>query len=388
MKKNWVYLTLPVIFFFLTVFVSKLAAKEAGKVVLAQESEGMSFQVEEMASGLGIPWAMAFLNPYEMIFTQRDGPISIFSPNAGKITRLKGGPARIKHGGQGGMLDVALPPNYAPGGWIYFTYSREENGKGVTTLARARRENNRLKDWQDLLVTLSATKKTIHYGSRIAFDDAGHIYFTVGDRGVRPNAQNLSNHAGTVLRVNMDASVPKDNPFVSIKDSLPEIFSFGHRNPQGIVYDFSNKRLWAIEHGPRGGDEINLILPGRNYGWPVISYGKEYWGPIQVGEGKAKKGMEQPKKYYDPSIAPGSLLLYTGNAFPKWKGNLMAGALKLQHLNRLAVDPAGNIISEERLLKALNARIRAMAQSPEGWIYLSADSGYIYRIKPAVRNKQ
>jgi len=163
---------------------------------------------------------------------------------------------------------------------------------------------------------------------------------------------------------------------------LPGIWSYGHRNPQGMFYDRNQQRLWSIEHGPRGGDEINLILPGLNYGWPIISYGKEYWGPFQVGEGTEKEGMEQPVKFYVPSIAPGSLLVYSGKAFPNWKGNLFAGALKLTHLNRVEIDNTGRAITEERLLVGLRERIRALAESPEGWLYLSTDSGKILRIRP------
>ena len=204
----------------------------------------------------------------------------------------------------------------------------------------------------------------------------------MGDRGERSNGQDRSNHAGCVMRLNRDGSVPGDNPFIGQADVLPEIWSYGHRNPQGMAYDPIHKRLWLIEHGPRGGDEINLILPGRNYGWPVISYGKEYWGPVAVGEGTHRKGMEQPIKQYTPSIAPGSLLLYSGKAFPAWGGNLFAGALKLQHINRVTLDAKGNAIGEERLLTDLNERIRALAESPQGWIYFSTDSGKVYRIKP------
>ena len=268
-----------------------------GRVVLSGESRGMAFRVEQVAFGLGIPWAMAFLSPAEIIFTERNGKVGLLYPGTGKVKRMKGRIPRIRHGGQGGLLDVAVPGNYRPGDWIYFTYSRESGGKGVTTLARARRDNTMLKDWEDIVVTRSASDSKVHYGSRIAFDTHGHVYFSVGDRGVRPSAQDLLSHAGSILRINPDGSVPGDNPFLGRKNSLPEIFSFGHRNPQGIVFDSAGNRLWAIEHGPRGGDEINLILPGRNYGWPVISYGKEYWGPVRVGEGTHKKGMEQPVKY-------------------------------------------------------------------------------------------
>jgi glucose/arabinose dehydrogenase len=280
------------------------------------------------------------------------------------------------------MLDVAVPPDFTPGDWIYFTFVRDKNGEGVTVLARARLSGHTLVQWQDLLETRSATDTDHHFGSRIAFDETGHIYFGVGDRGERPNGQDRSNHAGCVMRLNRDGSVPGDNPFIGQADVLPEIWSYGHRNPQGMAYDPVHKRLWLIEHGPRGGDEINLILPGRNYGWPVISYGKEYWGPVAVGEGTHRKGMEQPIKQFTPSIAPGSLLLYSGKAFPAWGGNLFAGALKLQHINRVTLDAKGNAIGEERLLTDLNERIRALAESPQGWIYFSTDSGKVYRIKP------
>jgi glucose/arabinose dehydrogenase len=220
-----------------------------------------------------------------------------------------------------------------------------------------------------------------HFGSRIAFDDA-HLYFSVGDRGNRPNGQNLESHAGSILRLNVDGSVPQDNPFVDIQGARNEIWSYGHRNPQGLVWDGVNQRLWSIEHGPRGGDELNLIERGGNYGWPIISYGKEYASFRAVGEGTHKEGMEQPKKFYIPSIAPGSLMQYTGDAFPEWKGDLFSGALKLRHINRIKLDQEGNAIAEERLMEDLNERIRALLQSPEGWIYFSTDSGNIYVIKP------
>lgn len=327
---------------------------------------------------------MAFLSPDKILVTERAGYINIVSTETGNVRRLKGAPSVVAEG-QGGMLDVVVPRDFKSGDWIYFTYVRDQEGQGVTTLARAKLKNDRLDSWQELLVTKSATDTGRHFGSRIAFDDSDHIFFTVGDRGLRPNAQNLSNHAGTVMRIIRDGRIPKDNPFVSRKGALPEIWSYGHRNPQGIVYDNANKRLWLIEHGPRGGDEINLVLPGRNYGWPVISYGKEYWGQAMVGEGTHRKGMEQPVKQYTPSIAPGSLLLYSGKSFPVWKGNLFSGALKLQHLNRIVIDSNAKVVAEERLLGNMSERIRALAESPQGWIYFSTDSGRILRLKPVAR---
>jgi len=296
------------------------------------------------------------------------------------VIYLQGLP-KIKVIGQGGMLDVAAPHNFKPGGWIYFTYVKDQNGDGVTVLARAKLKLNRLNNWQDLLISKSATDTGRHFGSRIAFKNE-HVFFTIGDRGVRPNGQDLSNHAASVLRLKRNGDIPKNNPFIKNTNVLPEIWSYGHRNPQGIAYDEKTNRLWLIEHGPRGGDEINLVLPGRNYGWPVISYGKEYWGPFAVGEGTERKGMEQPIKQYTPSIAPGSLLVYSGKAFPNWQGNLFSGALKLRHINRVTLNKEAKAIGEERLLTNLDERIRALVEAPNGWIYFSADSGKIYRIRP------
>ncbi len=372
-------LKLLLILYMLSLFIIQSVTAET---LLRGSSAGNEFQVEQIAQGLGIPWGMVFVSPQQLLITERQGGFQLLDLNTGKLNTLNGGPA-IKAQGQGGLMDVALPPDYRPGGWIYFTYSKNQQGQLVTTLARAKLADQQLADWQDLLVTRSASDTGRHFGSRIAFDGAGHLFFSVGDRGVRPNGQDLSTHSGSVLRVHLDGSLPADNPFIKQADALPEIYSYGHRNPQGLAYDVLNQRLWAIEHGPRGGDEINLIKAGGNYGWPVVSHGKEYWGPMMVGEGKQKAGMENPVKVYVPSIAPGSLLLYSGKAFPNWRGDLFSGALKLTHLNRVSLDPQGNAVAEERLLEPLGERIRALVESPEGWLYLSTDSGRILRLRPS-----
>lgn len=351
---------------------------ESSRVI---KSQAARFKLQNVLDGLGIPWGLVFISDTELLITEREGKIRLVNVGTGKLSTLKGVPAVLADG-QGGMLDVAVPPGFQRSDWIYFTFVRDKAGEGVTVLARARLQGDQFVDWQDLLETNSATATTHHFGSRITFDETGHVYFGVGDRGVRPTAQQLTNHNGTVMRLTRDGQIPKDNPFNGKKNALPEIWSYGHRNPQGITYDYTERRLWLIEHGPRGGDEINLVLPGRNYGWPVISYGKEYWGPQQVGEGTEREGMEQPVKQYTPSIAPGSLLLYTGQAFPNWRGNLFAGALKLRHLNRVVINVQGKAIAEERLLSDLDERIRALAQSPQGWIYFSTDSGKLFCIKP------
>ncbi|MCM0150509.1 PQQ-dependent sugar dehydrogenase [Photobacterium galatheae] len=341
----------------------------------------MAYRVEKVADGLAIPWGMTFIDANHLLVTLREGQAVLLDIRSGKTTAINGLPA-VYARGQGGLLDVRLSPDPTAQGWLYFTYAKPVKGGGVTTLARARLSGKTLTQWQDLKVTRSLSDTNRHFGSRIAFDGRGHVFFSVGDRGHRPNGQDLTNHAAAVLRLNLDGSVPEDNPFVGRKDASAEIWSFGHRNPQGLAYDQANQRLWEIEHGPRGGDEINLILPGRNYGWPVTSHGKEYWGPLAVGEAREKAGIESPVKVYIPSIAPGSLLLYRGDAFPGWQGNLFAGALVLQHLNRVVLDSTGKPVKEERLFEAMGERIRSLTQSKEGYLYFATDSGNLYRVLP------
>ncbi|MDC1286335.1 PQQ-dependent sugar dehydrogenase [Gammaproteobacteria bacterium] len=345
------------------------------------EQPNPDIRVEQLFSGLGVPWGMTFVSAQQMLITERKGQAQLLNLQSRSVNALRGLP-EISAKGQGGLLDVIVGPNFQSDGWIYFTYSKPVDSEAATTLARARLDNLRLIDWQDLLVTDSATSSGNHFGSRIAFDREGHVFFGVGDRGDRHEAQNQGNHQGTILRLNLDGSVPADNPFTGDASVRSEIWSYGHRNPQGMAYDLQHQRLWSIEHGPRGGDEINRVLPARNYGWPVISHGKEYWGPISIGEGTSKVGMQQPYKVYIPSIAPGSLMLYRGDAFPEWQGSLFAGALKLRHLNRVSLSAGGDVIAEQRLLDDFQERIRALVQGPEGWIYFSTDSGRILRIRP------
>ena len=363
----------------LTVLLSPFAAAEP---LLQGRSDGQAFVVESVADGLGVPWGLTFVSDTELVITDRGGRAWRLDTRTGNRQSLSGLP-QIASSGQGGLLDVATAPDFAQSGWLYFTYSKPRSGGAVTTLARAQLAGNRLNNWQDLLISRSATGTGRHFGSRIAFDDQGHVFFGIGDRGERPNGQNLQTHAGAVLRLNLDGSVPADNPFIGQADALDEIWSYGHRNPQGLTYDGDNGRLWEIEHGPRGGDEINLIEKGANYGWPLVSQGREYYGPIDVGE-ESLPGMAEAVKVYIPSIAPGSLVLYRGDAFPAWHGNLLAGSLVLRHLNRVSLDDAGNPVGEERLLGDLDERIRALAVSPaEGWLYLSTDSGRLLRLRPA-----
>jgi glucose/arabinose dehydrogenase len=338
-------------------------------------------KIDVIASNMGVPWGMAVMPDNKLLITQRHGELSLLDLTTHEIQKISGLPA-VKARGQGGLFDVALPPDFNTTSWIYFSYAKDIDGQAATTLARAKLDANTLIDWQDLLVTQSRTSTNVHFGGRISFDNDEHLFLSVGERGVRANAQNLQNHAGKILRLNLDGSVPNDNPFVDTKNTLAEIWSYGHRNPQGLFFNHNTGLLWESEHGPRGGDEINLIQAGKNYGWPVISSGKEYSSPRAVGEGTERSDIEPPIKVYIPSIATSSIIQYSGKAFPVWKNNLFVGALKAQHLNRIVLDANNHASSEFRHFSSVQARIRNSIESPEGWLYLATDQGEILRVKP------
>ena len=337
--------------------------------------------IKVIASGLGVPWGMTLMPNNSLLITQRHGELSLLDLKTEKIRKISGLPA-IKVLGQGGLFDVVLSPHYEEDSWVYFSYVKEFEGQGATTLARAKINGDNLTEWQDLLVTQSTSSKNVHFGGRIAFDNDDHIFLSVGDRGVRSNAQNLSTHAGTIIRLNLDGSIPKDNPFASNKNALGEIWSYGHRNPQGLFFNKTTGLLWESEHGPRGGDEINLIKAGKNYGWPVISHGKEYWGPLAVGEGTERDDIEPSVKVYIPSIGTSNIIQHSGNAFPAWKNNLFIGALKSQHLNRIVLDESNQANGEFRHFSSVQARIRNIIENPEGWLFLATDQGEVLLVKP------
>lgn len=369
--------------FFISSSAISLAAISTEAVAL-EPSKEVSIKIEQITQNLGVVWAMDWLSEDKIIFTVRSGKAGILDTQSGSVSWLQGLP-EVDNDGQGGLLDVAVPKDYAKQGWVYFTYSHPGFLSAQTTLARAKIEQHKLTDWQNLLITNSSSIRNIHYGSRIAFDNRGHLFFTVGDRGQRGNAQDLSNHAGTIIRLNMDGSVPADNPFVNNSDALDEIWSYGHRNPQGLFFDEASQRLWSIEHGPRGGDEINLIEKGANYGWPVVSQGQEYFADLDVGV-KHQAGMLEPKKVYTPSIAPSDLLMYrvgdSNKSFQGWQGSLLTGALKLRHLNLVELDTSLQAKSERRYLTDLNKRIRSLLLGPDGSLYIGTDSGEIMQLTP------
>lgn len=349
------------------------------KVLWTENKGPVPFKVEIIAEGLGVPWGMLFLNKESLLWTERKGSIKKMHVPTGKISLITGGPT-VYAKGQGGLLDVILHPDFKKNRWIYLTYSIEIKGRQSTALARGMLKGNKITKLKTLFTAKPFHFSRIHFGSRLIFDDNGFLFMTVGDRGKKEEAQNLGSHFGKLLRLNDKGKTVLDNPFRKIKGAKPEIWSFGHRNPQGLFFHPETKKLWLQEHGPKGGDEINLIKKGGNYGWPVITYGKSYMG-FKIGEGTHKKGMEQPIKDWTPSIAPCSLLIYSGKKFPKWKGDFFSGALALTHLNKLKILNK-KIVDEQRLLSSLGLRFRHVIEGPQGFIYASVDQGMILKISP------
>jgi|TARA_R100000005_G_C5004077_1_gene213083 glucose/arabinose dehydrogenase len=364
--------------------LSAFALIFSSQFIAADITRDKDLTIEKLTTDISLGWGMDYLNNKTLLITSREGQLFQYDFDTHQKTEIQGLPEDILVEGQGGLFDVKHAPDFDKTGWIYFSHAKDIDGEGATTLARAKLDNNKLIDWQELLVTQSRTGNDVHYGGRITFDGQGHIFLSVGDRGERPNGQNLMTHAGSILRLNMDGTAASDNPFINQDKALPEIWSYGHRNPQGLFYNQQNQQLWEIEHGPRGGDEINLIEAGKNYGWPEISYGKEYWAPLSVGHGTHQDGMEQPVKTYIPSIAPSSLIQYQGTLFPEWQGKLISGALSLQHLNIVSLNENNEAVDEQRLLDTLSSRVRNVIEAPDGALIISTDAGAVYRISPAL----
>jgi glucose/arabinose dehydrogenase len=349
------------------------------------KTEKAELVVETVASGLSHPWGLAFLPDGGMLVTERSGRLRIVSAN-GRISPPIAGLPRIAARGQGGLLDVALDPGFADNRFVYLSFAEDRGDGNGTSVARARLDaaGARLDALQVIFRQEPSYSGSHHFGSRLVFDRSGALFVTLGERfELRDQAQNPANHIGKIVRIRPDGGVPDDNPFVGQTGKRAEIWSLGHRNVQGAVLHPETGELWTAEHGARGGDEINIEHKGRNYGWPVISYGVHYSGQ-KIGEGTAKPGMEQPVYYWDPSIAPSGMVFYTGDKFPAWRGSLLVGALAGQHVARLEINGA-RVTSEERLLRQLGERIRDVRQGPDGFVYLLTDAerGRILRLKPA-----
>jgi glucose/arabinose dehydrogenase len=350
-------------------------------------SSAGQLEVQTIAGGLVNPWSLGFLPDGRMLVTERPGRIRIVTAEGQLSPPLKGVP-EVYASGQGGLLDLAIDKSYAQNKTIYFCFAERTGGGGRTAVARARLNdgNGRLDDTKIIFRQEGPLSSGNHYGCRIVQAGDGNLFVTLGEHFTyRDEAQNLGNHLGKIIRIAPDGSVPSDNPFVGRADAKPEIWSFGHRNEQGLAINPASGDLWEIEHGPRGGDEVNIIGRGKNYGWPVIGYGIDYSG-AKIHASSAKDGMEQPIKYWVPSIAPSGMMFYTAKLFPKWTGSLFSGALAGKMLVRLSL--TGNAITgEERLLQNLNERIRDVRQGPDGALWLLTDSsaGRILRVSPAAK---
>ncbi|MDK2754936.1 MAG: PQQ-dependent sugar dehydrogenase [Gammaproteobacteria bacterium] len=346
------------------------------------ESEKARFRVVSLVSGLVHPWSLAFLPDGDLLITERPGRLRVVRLGHLLEVPIAGVPV-VAAVGQGGLLDVVLHPDFAKNRLLCLSYNRPDSDSNSTAIICAELVGDRLINSRVIFVAEPKLRGGKHFGCRLVFDVNGNLYATLGDRGVRAQAQDLSSHPGSVIRIDLSGAALADNPFVHQDNAQPEIFTYGNRNPQGLAWQPKTGVLWMHEHGPRGGDELNQVIAGTNYGWPVISYGKEYWSPNAVGEGTHKIGMAQPAHHWIPSIAPSGMAFYSGNRFPRWQGNLFIGSLKFGELVRLEID-ASRVVHEERLLNGEFGRIRDVRLGPDGLLYLLTDSrnGHLLRLEP------
>lgn len=373
----------------LVIFMRERARKQTSAQPLAisqgvHTAGGHRFLLQKVAQLPGQIWSMDFMPDGNMIVSQRNGQLWIVENDGpgGLAGPVKGTPS-VWYEGQGGLMEVALHPQYAENGWIYLTLSDPLDGRAMTKVVRGKIVNGRWREQQDIFSASESFygREGVHFGSRLAFS-GDHLYFSVGDRGQRSLAQSVSHPYGKIHRVMQDGSIPKDNPFVKEQQALPSIWSYGHRNPQGVAVHPLSGELWVAEHGPRGGDEINVVDPGLNYGWPVITFGMNYDGTPMTDE-TSRKEMEQPVHYWVPSIAVSELDFYTGGFFPKWQNQLLVGSLAKQELRLLTVE-GRKVTSDQLVLKNLG-RIRDVADGPDGYPYLVLNDnqrGTIYRLEP------
>ncbi len=339
--------------------------------------EHTGLRVKTLVQWLHEPWGMDFLPDGSLLLSEKDGGLKLADPVTWNTVELKGVPA-VANEGQGGLLDVLVHPDFERNHWIYLSYAVAQDGGFTTRVARARLEGHQLGELEVLFTAAPAYPQRRHFGCRLLLD-GGYLYVTVGDRGNRDLAQSLGTHNGKVIRLTEAGAVPADNPFVDVAGALPEIYSYGHRNPQGIAKHPDNGEIWVAEHGPQGGDEINVLRAGANYGWPVITYGEEYGGGA-IGEGTHKAGMEQPLIYYTPSIGIAGIGFYTAQTYPGWKPSLLVSGLRLTRINRLELDGNG-LGKETRLLGNLGMRIRDVQVGPDGLVYALADRSRLIRLE-------
>ena len=346
-------------------------------------SQDYLLKADVIAEGLIHPWSLAFLPSGDMLVTERIGTLRLIKSGKLQETPVSGLPA-IKQHGQGGLMDVVLHPEFESNHFVYLAYAGKSEQGLSTEVLRGKLIGNHLDDIETIFVANAKTSGGRHFGGRLLFDREGKLFITLGDRGERDPSQDLSTHTGSLIRIIDDGSIPKDNPFLNVENAQPEIYSYGHRNIQGIALRLDTNIVWTHEHGPQGGDEINIIAAAKNYGWPVITYGVNYVIGTKIGEGTHKEGMEQPLYHWTPSIAPSGMTFYTGEEFPLWKGNLFVGSLKFRLLVRLELKDE-QVIHEERMLENKFGRLRDVRQGPDGAIYLLTDddNGAVLRLSNA-----
>ena len=369
--------TLVYILFFSVIFLGCDAQVKSNDIPLKEEVK--SYTLENVASNIQIPWGMAWLPDGSMLVTEKSG--ILYHVKNGAKTEIKNVP-KVYNRGQGGLLDIALHPDYAKNGWIYITYASEEGDGdgGNTKLIRAKLQDGGLTQIESLYKATPNSTKGQHFGSRIVFDNEGYLYFSVGERGDRiKNPQDITRDCGKIYRLNDDGSIPKDNPFVGQAGAKEAIYTFGNRNPQGIAKHPETGEIWEHEHGPKGGDEINIIKKGANYGWSIVTYGIDYDGTTISTENK-KPGIEDPIFYWLPSIAPSGMAFVTSDRYPNWKGHLLVGSLVFQYLELVKLN--GNEVIERQKIAIDIGRVRNVAQGPDGFIYIAVEGKGILKIIP------
>lgn len=369
------FLRIFVLFTFLTAVLSCSSSENDQQAITTE----FSFTLDTLATGLVNPWGMEFLPDGKILIAERPGRLRIWEDGRLLEEPVAGMPPIWAHG-QGGFLDIAMHPDFDQNQWIYFAYSSPGAGGGNTAIGRGRLQGNAIVDFEKIFQGQPYSSGGAHFGSRIVFDENNYLFTTIGDRGIMNSAQDLSSHNGSVIRIHDDGSVPSDNPFVNEPGAMPEIWSYGHRNIQGMVLHPETGDLWTHEHGPRGGDEINVSLKGENFGWPLATHGINYNGTI-ITTDTTLPGMVDPILHWTPSIAPCGLDIVTSEKYPEWKGDLLVGALAGQHIHRVVID-GRRVVATERLLQGF-ARFRAVRQGPDGYLYFLTESpGLFVKIVP------
>jgi len=357
-----------------------LAPDSLPNLKFTTQTEKMVIKVDTLHRDFQNPWGMTWLNAETLLITEKKGELLIFKNDRFTGEKVSGLPSFYTTG-QAGLLDVTIHPNFAENGWIYIAYAKPVGDGGATAIARFKLTGTRVSSFEELIVTTPEWKGGTHYGSRIVFDNENYLYFSNGERGSQDNAQNLKNSHGKVHRIHDDGRIPADNPFISMPGAIGSIWTYGNRNPQGLFFDKVTNRLWEVEHGPRGGDELNILEKGKNYGWPVITYGINYNG-TPITDLTEKEGMEQPITYWVPSIATCGMTLVTSDKYPSWKGNILVAALAGTHIARVELNNK-QVTGQEKLLPGIG-RVRQVSQSPDGYLYaITEGTGLLIKLIPS-----